>query len=343
MALPNKIKKYIPLKQPVSPYERREELLEMIKEKGTFLPKSLLHADLDGGFLEFVKEQLSISVSGKKVPTLDILITTQNWAQFVETWDFQNLDKNLEPPFIVAVRTPEVKFGDPVIKYNIPNRKLYHYAEVPTWDGQRHGIDIYKIPQPVPIQITYTVIIVCNRMRELNTFNKTIVEKFASRQAYQVINGHYIPIVLNEISDESVFDVEKRKMYIQKYGMTLQGFLLDEDEFEVSPAIVRTFQAYEVDDKIKSRKKKKNPETPSDLSFLFPINRNTFEIKVVYTTDMTISLTENVDEYTVYINDDFYGTDLPQIQVNTNDIIRINVIKKDNDQQSLITVQQKLI
>ena len=55
---------------------------------------------------------------------MDILITTQNWAQFVETWDFQNLDKNLEPPFVVVVRTPEVKFGDPSIKYNIPNRKL---------------------------------------------------------------------------------------------------------------------------------------------------------------------------------------------------------------------------
>lgn len=343
MALPNKIKKYIPLKQPVSPYERREELLEMIKEKGTFLPKSLLHAELDGGFLEFVKDQLSISVSGKKVPTLDILITTQNWAQFVETWDFQNLDKNLEPPFVVVVRTPEVKFGDPSIKYNIPNRKLYHYAEVPTWDGQRHGIDIYKIPQPVPVQITYTVIIVCNRMRELNKFNKTVIEKFASRQAYQVINGHYIPIVLNEVTDESVFDVEKRKMYIQKYGMTLQGFLLDEDEFEVSPAIVRTFQVYEVDDKVKSKKKKRNPETPSDLSFSFPVNKNTFEIKVDYTTDMTISSTENIDEYTVYINEDFYGTDLQQIQVNTNDIIRINVIKKDNTQQSLIVVQQKLI
>ena len=132
-------------------------------------------------------------------------------------------------------------------------------------------------------------------------------------------------------------------MYIQKYGMTLQGFLLDEDEFEVSPAIVRTFQVYEVDDKVKSKKKKRNPETPSDLSFLFPVNKNTFEIKVDYTTDMTISSTENIDEYTVYINEDFYGTDLQQIQVNTNDIIRINVIKKDNTQQSLIVAQQKLI
>ena len=343
MALPNKIKKYIPLKQPVTPYERREELLEMIKEKGTFLPKSLLHADLDGGFLQFVKDQLSISVSGKKVPTVDILITTQNWAQFVETWDFQNIDKNVEPPFIVVVRTPEVKFGDPVIKYNIPNRKLYHYAEVPTWDGQRHGIDIYKIPQPVPVQITYTVIIVCNRMRELNTFNKTIIEKFASRQAYQVINGHYIPIVLNDVTDESILDLEKRKMYIQKYGMTLQGFLLDEDEYEVSPAIVRTFQTYEVDDKIKSRKKKKNPESPTDLTFSFPKNKNSFEIKVDYTTDMNITTTENVEEYNVFINEDFYGTDLNQIQVNTNDIIRVNVIKKDNNERSFIIVQQKLI
>jgi len=343
MALPNKIKKYIPLKQPVTPYERREQLAEMIAEKGTYLPKSLLHADLDGGFLEFVRDQLGISVSGKKVPTLDILVTTQNWAQFVETWDFQNLDKNLEPPFIVTVRTPEVKFGDQTVKYNIPNRRLYHYAEVPTWDGQRHGIDIYKIPQPVPILITYTVIIVCNRMRELNEFNKTVIEKFSSRQAYQVINGHYIPIVLNDVSDESIFDVEKRKMYIQKYGMTLQGFLLDENEYEVSPAIVRTFQVYEVDEKVKSRKKKKNEELPTDLTFSFPTGKNTFEIKVDYTTDMNISNTQNVEEYQIFINNDFYGTDLSQIQVNTGDIIKVEVIKEDNTQDSNILVQQKLI
>jgi hypothetical protein len=243
----------------------------------------------------------------------------------------------------VTVRTPEVKFGDQTVKYNIPNRRLYHYAEVPTWDGQRHGIDIYKIPQPVPILITYTVIIVCNRMRELNEFNKTVIEKFSSRQAYQVINGHYIPIVLNDVSDESIFDVEKRKMYIQKYGMTLQGFLLDENEYEVSPAIVRTFQVYEVDEKVKSRKKKKNEELPTDLTFSFPTGKNTFEIKVDYTTDMNISNTQNVEEYQIFINNDFYGTDLSQIQVNTGDIIKVEVIKEDNTQDSNILVQQKLI
>jgi len=343
MALPNKIKKNIPLKQPVSPFQRREELANLLSEKGTFLPKSLLHADLDSGFLEFVKNELSISVSGVKIPIVDILITTQNWSQFVETWDFQNLDKNLEPPFIVTVRTPEVKFGDPSIKYNIPNRKLYHYAQVPTWDGQRHGMDVYKIPQPVPILITYNVIIVCNRMRELNQFNKKIIEKFSSKQAYQLINGHYIPIVLDTISDESIMDLEKRKMYIQKYTMTLQGFLLDEDEYEVSPAIVRTFQVYEFNDKVKSKKKKKNENLPSDLSITFVLGINSVELKSDYTTDMNISNTQNVKEFEVYINNNFYGTDLTKIQVNSGDLLRFEVVKINDQEASQILIQQKLI
>jgi hypothetical protein len=343
MGLPKKIKKHIPLEFGVSPLERRHQLADMIAEKGTFLPKGLLHADLDKGFLEFVKDNLSISIEGKKISIVDILITTQNWSQFTETWNFQNLDKNAEPPFVTVVRQPEVKFGDPQIKYNIPNRRLYHYAQVPTWDGQRHGMDIYKIPQPIPIQINYTVVIICNRMREINEFNKTIMELFASRQAYQKIKGHYIPIVMGDVSDESVLDLEKRKYYIQKYPMTLQGFLLDEDEFVVQPAIVRTMQVYETDTSIKKKRPKKNELLPLDLTFIYDIGSNSFTDKIFFTSDMKVGSVENVDSYSVYINDDFYGNDITEIQINTGDIIKIDIVKDDNTKSSKIVLQQQLI
>ena len=343
MGLPKKIKKHIPLEFGVSPLERRHQLADMIAEKGTFLPKGLLHADLDKGFLEFVKDNLSISIEGKKISVVDILITTQNWSQFTETWNFQNLDKNAEPPFVTVVRQPEVKFGDPQIKYNIPNRRLYHYAQVPTWDGQRHGMDIYKIPQPIPIQINYTVVIICNRMREINEFNKTIMGLFASRQAYQKIKGHYIPIVMGDVSDESVLDLEKRKYYIQKYPMTLQGFLLDEDEFVVQPAIVRTMQVYETDTSIKKKRPKKNELLPLDLTFIYDIGSNSFTDKIFFTSDMKVGSVENVDSYSVYINDDFYGNDITQIQINTGDIIKIDIVKDDNTKSSKIVLQQQLI
>mgnify|MGYP003353741890 CR=1 FL=1 len=34
----------------------------MINKDGTYLPKSLLHADLDRGFLDFVKEDLKMTI-----------------------------------------------------------------------------------------------------------------------------------------------------------------------------------------------------------------------------------------------------------------------------------------
>lgn len=338
MPLPKKIKKHIPLTESKTLLSRRQELVDKINKDGTFLPKSLLHADLDGGFLEFVKNELKTVIDGKVIPTIDILITTQNWSQFTETWNLQNLDKNVEPPFITTVRVPEVKFGtNPAVLYNIPNRRQYFYAQVPTWNGQRNGMDIYKIPQPVPIDISYTVKIVCNRMREINEFNKNVIEKFASKQAYQVIKGHYIPIVMGNISDESVMDLEKRKFYIQSYEFTLLGFLIDENEFEVSPAVSRVLQVVEFDTSTTKRRVKKDINIGgNEIDVLFVVGNNVNSQIFDYTTNIIIATPINVTSFDVYINNDYYGSDLTEIQINTDDKLKFVIVKTDNTIESII-------
>jgi len=344
MPLP-KIKKNIPLTQSKTLLPRRQELVDKINRDGTYLPKSILHADLDGGFLNFVKTDLKTVVDGKVIPMVDILVTTQNWSQFTETWNIQNIDKNVEPPFITVVRIPEVKFGtNPATLYNIPNRKQYFYAQVPTWDGQRHGADIYKIPQPVPVDITYNVKIVCNRMRELNSFNKNVIEMFASKQAYTVIKGHYIPIVMGNISDESVFDLEKRKYYVQSYEFILLGFLIDEDEFEVSPAISRVLQVVEFETQTtrKQPKKLSNPASTT-LDVLFVVGNNIITQIFDYTVDLNLGDSDNVESFEVYINNDYYGIDIEQIQLNTNDTLKLIVVKNDNDKDSTIKFNNLLV
>jgi hypothetical protein len=345
MGLPKKIKKDLSLIPKKTLLPRRHEIADMISEDGTYLPKSLLHADLDRGFLDFVKDGLKTVVEGKTVPMVDVLITTQNWAQFVETWDFENIDKNVEPPFITVIRTPEVKYGsNPAVMYNIPNRRLYYYAKVPTWDGQRHGMDIYKIPQPVPVDIKYTVAIVCNRMRELNKFNQIVLEKFSSRQSYQTIKGHYIPIVNDEITDESIMDLEKRKVYIQKYTFTMMGFLIDEDEFEVQPAVTRIFQIYETESKIKKKKPKKEvPNSPQTATFTYSDIDAEKEETFHYTVNMRFMDSENVDSYSVFINGDYYGDDVVVILVNSGDVIKITIIKDNPSEQSSIVFTEELL
>ena len=277
MAIPKKIKKTLNMypvvrNQPhypsgydgLSTPKRRKQLEEFISKDGTFLPKSVLHEDLDLGMLEFVRDRLRISIDGKEINFVDQILTVQRWAEFSQTWSFANEDLNVELPFLVVVRQPDPQYGsNPALNYTIPDRKAFHYAKVPTWDGQRKGMDLYKIPQPVPIDITYNIKIVCNRMRELNQFNKVMLQTFTSRQAYTFVKGHYIPIIMESISDESqIADLEKRRFYNQNYTLQLQGFLIDGEEFEVSPAISRSVLLTEVGTKKKKRKAKPTEENP---------------------------------------------------------------------------------
>ena len=295
--------------------------------------------------LEFVKDELRTVVTGKVVPTVDILITTQNWSQFTETWNFVDLDKNVSPPFITTVRSPEVKYGsNPALLYTIPNRKQYYYATVPTWDGQRKGMDIYTIPQPVPVDITYSVKFICNRMRELNELNKNVLQKFSSRQAYTFIKGQYVPIILQNISDESVVDLDKRKYYIQSYDFLMMGYLIDEEEFEVKPAISRTVQLLEAKTS-RGGRKKSYPKNPSlfPLTFNFSAGTTAYTENYKYTADLSFEGMENISSWDVYINGDFYGSDLTEIQLTSGNNLTLNITPTDPSSDSQIVYIARLI
>lgn len=346
MPLPKKIKPTLPLVPKKELSARREELLEYINKDGTYLPKSVLHADLDRGMLDFVKEDLKVVTAGKVVPMIDIILTTQNWSQYVETATFTDKDFNVSVPFITVVRFPEVKYGtNPSLQYTIPNRKQFYYASVPTWNGNEQGMDIYTIPQPVPVDIKYSVKIVCNRMRELNQLNKIVLQKFSSKQAYTFIKGQYVPIVMDNISDESQMGIESRKYYVQSYDFTMLGYLIDEEEFEVKPAISRTLLVSEIDTSSLKKRKRKDPENTDEFlsNFKYIVGNDTLSEVIELTTDMSVLGTENIDTYDVYINNDYFGTNVNLIQVTTNDILRIDIVKLNNLVESNIKFESKIV
>jgi hypothetical protein len=223
--------------------ERRQDLLDQITKSDTFLPDSILHDDLDKGMLDYVSENFKVISDGKQIPIINKILTIQRWGEFSENWEFSNEDGNMELPFIVTIRKPEVQFGtNPSVQRTVPDRHQFYYASVPTWNGTTMGADVYKIPQPIAVDISYEVTIVCGKFRDLNKFNKKVLQHFASRQDYTVVKGHYIPIVLDSIEDNSPIDtIDGRRFYMQNYKFTMLGFLIDSEEFEVKPAITRFF------------------------------------------------------------------------------------------------------
>ena len=348
MALPKKVKKDINIApQPIQPQYpfgyggvttpiRRKELADYITEDGTFLPKSILHEDMDGGMLDFVNNELGISIGGKKINIIDRILTIQRWGEFAQTWTFANEDRNVELPFIVVVRKPDVQYGsNPSLIYTIPDRKQFHFAKVPTWDGVRKGMDVYTIPQPVPVDITYDVKIISNRMRELNTFNRKVMQKFTSRQAYTFVKGHYIPIILENITDGSqLTDLESRKFYSQTYQFQMQGFLIDEEEFEISPAISRTLTLFEVNTKVHKKEKHQVPEVDNPKTIYIGLSFGDSITTAYYLFDFSckIEIDESMNVDT--INNIFIkpqggvqiGVTLP-LYINSGDLLQMDITK----------------
>jgi hypothetical protein len=222
--------------------ERRQELLDRITDGDSFLPDSVLHDDLDLGMLDFVKKNFDVTSDGEQIPVIPKILTIQRWGEFTNTWNFADLDGNPKLPFISVIRRPDVQPGtNPSLQRTIPDRQQFHYATVPTWNGTQMGADIYRIPQPVAIDITYEVTIMCTKFRDLNKFNQIVLQKFSSRQSYTTVKGHYVPIVLERVDDNTPVDLESRRFYLQTYTFTLLGFLIDNEEFEVKPAVSRLF------------------------------------------------------------------------------------------------------
>ncbi len=313
MALPKGFRKNVKLLKDKVGFSRRQEILDDIDKKGTFLPRGVMYEDMDKSFIDFVDKDLELVIDGEKVPV--IFLTLQRWSEFSKTWQHSDKYKNIKMPFITIVRQPNPQVGqNQAGLFNIPGRRTYTYMKVPTFEGGRKGIDVYKIPQPTSVDITYEVRLFCNKMRDLNKLNIKVQQAFNAIQYYIRVNGHPMPLLLESIGDESnIDDFENRRFYVQPFEIRLQGYILDEDQFEVIPAINRALVMGEIS------------ETPIRPRFKTSVNKSsgTVTYNFIFKPNAETSLTFN-SEFDVKLNQ------IINIEGITNILITVNGVQKFN-------------
>jgi len=345
MAIPKRHKKDLRI-QRIDPEGGPKRWTNQFHEQNkTFLPRSVDHADMDLGFQEFIDRELELVAEGNKVPVH--FMTPQRWAEFAKTW--KNLDKynNIKIPFISIVRKMDGQPGTNPADYKIPIRVPFEYMRIPVWDGVKKGMDIYKIPNPVGVDLTFTVRFFSYKIRQLNDFNRLILQKFASRQAYINIKGHYFPILLESVSDESTMgEIESKRYFVQTYEMKLQGYLVDEKEFEVVPAIERTIISTE----IQSKKVKPLMRIIKDDT----VNDKTIKLVIQFLPGSPTTMKFKSDDYMNITSIDPYNITYYTITVNGNPLITpynifpdeeviINIIKTDSTKTGEITLNGLII
>jgi len=234
--------------------ERVNQIFDDVQKGGGFFPQSVLHEDHDKAFLNFIKEDCKLvtkttdpvtkQTEEKIVPMF--FLNLQRWKEFTKTWNLMNKKKQISMPFITVVRKLEVSRDDDN-QFTIPVRRLFPYMYVPTWDGNKKGVDVYRVPQPVPVTMSFEVRLFSTKIRDLNKFNKIILRNFSSNQFYINVNGHYTQLTLESVGDESQIDsIDERRFYQQSYDIKLTGYLIDSEEFKVTPAITRVMTVQEI-------------------------------------------------------------------------------------------------
>jgi len=336
MSLPKKLKKNLDIKRVDPQGGPKEWVNQFLEQNKTFLPRSVDHADLDKGFIEFVDKELDLVVGGEKVPVQ--FMSSQRWAEFARGWKNSDKYKNLKIPFISVVRKPNAQQGTNPADYKIPVRKTFSYVNMPVWDGNKKGVDIYKIPNPVGVDLTFTVRLFSYKMRQLNEFNKKVLQTFASAQAYVNIKGHYFPIMLESIGDDSTMDsIDAKRYYVQTYEMKLMGYIVDEEEFEITPAITRAFVAIESSDK-SIRPISKVISDDRNVKYIIQfLEGSTTESDITIWDTVTLNTinTTNVLSYEIYLNNVL--TTLP-INVSEGDKLTVAIIKVDTNSFSEIEI-----
>jgi hypothetical protein len=300
MAFPKGFRKNLKITRQKVGFEQRQSILDDIANQGTFLPRGVGYEDIDETFIRFVDKDLEIVIDGEKVPVL--FLTLQRWSEFSKTWQHSDKYKNVKMPFITIVRQPNPQQGqNQAGLFNIPGRNTYTYMKVPTFEGGRRGIDVYKIPQPTSVDFTYEVRLFCNKMRDLNKLNTKVQHTFNSIQHYVRVNGHPMPIVLENIGDESnIEDFDKRRFYVQPFEMKLLGYILDEDQFEVIPAVNRAMAMFEVSERRRQPSLRVKADKNNNLIYMDVIfkPRANPDFDFIAEYDMKITDISNVENIT---------------------------------------------
>lgn len=215
--------------------ERRRNMSKIILENQTYFPKPVLYEDIDREFFNWVDKKLDISYNGKKLPTYK-LFSNQKLSEYTQTW--KNLDEtgNIIMNFKTITRENNPQHGESQGgNYNVPGNRDYPMFYVPVLqDNGEEAYDMYSMKQPLSVNFMYSVSVICNKYEILNKFNELMQYEFSALECYISPNGHPMPMVIENITDESEYSIDDRKYYAQTYQIKLMAYIIRKEDFKVT-------------------------------------------------------------------------------------------------------------
>lgn len=313
-----------------------EKLIEHTVKNNVFLPNGVHLSDIDGALIEYVSSEVNFAVKQAKVPVYDF--SRQRFVEKFQTWLNEDSNDTLTLPFIAISRNSMPLVGTNLNNtFNIPAEELWSITRVKKIDrAGNEYYENYKIPQPINIDLNYKLEVFANIQREINQIDEVILSLFSQGQVYLDVKGHYMPLKLSNLNNNTKEDIEKRRFYSHTYTVDLKGYILNEENFRKLDSIkeVSTSLNFEKNNEscsVNTNKFKDNSnECLLSLKFFFK-RKGVLELESLIKDNLYLYADNqgSVLQYKMYLNDE--EVFLP-LNVSKGDILKLeknNSSKKD--------------
>lgn len=297
--------------------DRHRSYPKTILQDAPIFPKPLEYEDIDNAMFNFVNEYIPMVIKGKSTPTFT-LYSNQRFSEYSQSWEHTDEDGNLLMNFKTISRENNPKPGDNQGGYwNIPgNQRHTLLIRDVLEDNGEEAYEIYSMGQPFAVDLTYRISIITDLFENINAFNQKINDLFKARQCYIRPNGHFLPVTLEEINDNTEYTISERKFYNQTVTVKVMAYIISEDDFKIEkkPKRIKLFMQGDV--------RRPKPEINIDEFFNDKIGHTEIELTIDFQafhtktnfdidTDFIVERTElyNVRNYRLSVNDTPYYTD----------------------------------
>jgi len=214
--------------------ERRRNMSKLILENQSYFPKPIEYSDIDEAMFRWVDEKIRMEYDGKRLPTYK-LYSTQRLSEYLQEWD--KLDDTGNPiiNFKTVTRENNPQKGENQGNYfNIPGHKDFAMFYVPVLqENGTEAFDKYTMKQPFAVNFMYSISIVTNKMELVNEMNELMHYEFSAIDCYISPNGHPMSMTLEDVSDNSEYEINDRRYYSQTYKVKVRGYIIRKEDYKV--------------------------------------------------------------------------------------------------------------
>lgn len=310
---------------------QRKTYQRKIIDKMPIFPKTLEYDDIDKAFFKFVDENIDFPIDGKKIPTFT-LYSNQRFSEYSQMWKHSDDEGNLYLNFKAVNRAKNPTSGEIHGSLsNIAGERLYSaFTAIVLEDDGSETLETYSIKQPYAVDLEYNINFVTVTNENLNKFNQEIIRLFSAKQCYIRPNGHFIPMVLDNIADETAYSIDDRKFYVQSVTIKAMAYLFTKDCFQIKKFPLKANIGIE-HEKRKHKTSVEIEEFEDDVEnkkIELKINFQGFKNKTEFTFDTDFVVTsiemENIRNFRIILNDEILDFE-KTFELKENDNVRIKI------------------